>query len=226
MRQPFIHLRARSAYSLLQSAVQVMALTKLAAKLEMPALALADSNNLFGALEFSEAAAELGVQPIVGLALDVRGEGGIAGTLALYAQDTAGYANLMRLSSAAYLDSESHNEPHVPFARLLEHAEGLIAFTGGGEGAFANLLSEGKGDIVADALTQLEQAFPERLYIELQRHGEIIEAETEAALIDIAYTRGLPLVATNDIRFEKQSDHRAHDALMCIAAASYLGEED
>ena len=226
MPQPFIHLRARSAYSLLQSAIQVKALTKLAAKQGMPALAVDDTNNLFGALEFSEAAAELGVQPIIGLALDVRDESGVAGALALYAQSTAGYANLMRLSSAAFLDSESHDEPHVPFARLLEHAEGLIAFTGGGAGAFANLLAEGKGDVVAAAMARLEAAFPNRLYVELQRHGELIEVETEAALLDLAYARGLPLVATNDIRFEKQSDHRAHDALMCIAASSYLGEED
>ena len=225
MSQPFIHLRARSAYSLLQSAVQVKALTKLAAKHEMPALGLTDANNLFGALEFSEAAAEAGVQPIVGIALDVRDESGVAGALALCAQNVAGYANLMKLSSAAFLDA-SNDEPHVALARVLEHAEGLIAFTGGGDGLFATLLSEGKIDVVEGALHRLEAAFPDRLYVELQRHGEFIEAETEVALIALAYARGLPLIATNDIRFEKQSDHRAHDALMCIAASSYLGEED
>src|SRR5690606_4131296 len=137
----------------------------------------------------------------------------------------AGYANLMKLSSAAYLDA-SNDEPHVPFARVLEHAEGLIALTGGGDGLFATLLSEGKGEVIEAALQRLAAAFPDRLYIELQRHGEFIEAETEGALIELAYARGLPLIATNDIRFEKQSDHRAHDALMCIAASSYLGEED
>src|SRR5262245_32282356 len=99
MAQPFIHLRARSAYSLLQSAVQVKSLVKLAAKYEMPALGLTDSNNLFGALEFSEAAAEAGIQPIVGVALDVKGEGGLAGALTLIAQTTEGYSNLMQLSS-------------------------------------------------------------------------------------------------------------------------------
>ena len=119
---PFIHLRARSAYSLLQSAIQVKALTKLAAKQGMPALGLADSNNLFGALEFSEAAFEAGLQPIVGLALELRGDEHVGGMLALYAQNAAGYANLMRLSSAAYLEADSHEEPHVTFERVLEHA--------------------------------------------------------------------------------------------------------
>ena len=119
MAPPFIHLRARSAYSLLQSAVQVKSLAKLAAKHEMPALGLTDANNMFGALEFSEAAAELGIQPIIGVTLDVRGEHGLAGTLALIAQNDAGYSNLMKLSSAAYLEAESHDDPNVPLARVL-----------------------------------------------------------------------------------------------------------
>src|SRR5690606_14289858 len=117
MSQTFIHLRARSAYSLLQSAVQVKTLVKAAVKYEMPALGLTDSNNLFGALEFSEAAAEAGVQPIIGIALDVKNEAGVDGTLALLAQNAAGYANLMRLSSAAFLETSASEAPHVSLAR-------------------------------------------------------------------------------------------------------------
>ena len=226
MAPPFIHLRARSAYSLLQSAVQVKSLAKLAAKHEMPALGLTDANNMFGALEFSEAAAELGIQPIIGVTLDVRGEHGLAGTLALIAQNDAGYSNLMKLSSAAYLEAESHDDPNVPLARVLQHAEGLIALTGGGDGALGPLIVAGKDDEAIAVLKQLGAAFPNRLYVELQRHGEVIEAETEGPLLEMAYELGLPIVATNDIRFQKKTDHGAHDALMCIAASSYLGEED
>ena len=226
MAPPFIHLRARSAYSLLQSAVQVKSLAKLAAKHEMPALGLTDANNMFGALEFSEAAAELGIQPIIGVTLDVRGEHGLAGTLALIAQNDAGYSNLMKLSSAAYLEAESHDDPNVPLARVMQHAEGLIALTGGGDGALGPLIVAGKDDEAIAVLKQLGAAFPNRLYVELQRHGEVIEAETEGPLLEMAYELGLPIVATNDIRFQKKTDHGAHDALMCIAASSYLGEED
>jgi DNA polymerase-3 subunit alpha len=132
----------------------------------------------------------------------------------------------MRLSSAAYLETDSHDEPHVPFERVLAHAEGLLALTGGADGALAQLLAEGKRDIAEGALKQLASAFDNRLYVELQRHGELIEVETEAALIDLAYAQGLPLIASNDIRFEGREGHRAHDALLCIAASSYLGEED
>ena len=226
MAQPFIHLRARSAYSLLQSALQVKTLTKLAAAHDMPALALTDSNNLFGALEFSEAAAEAGVQPIVGIALDVRDEGGVAGTLALLAQNGEGYANLMRLSSTAFLDVQAHQEPHVSLSTLIENSAGLLALTGGGEGPLAQFLSEQQHEAAEMLLKRLAETFTNRLYVELQRHGERIEADTEGPLIDMAYKLGLPLVATNDIRFKARSDHGAHDALMCIAASSYLGEED
>jgi DNA polymerase-3 subunit alpha len=150
----------------------------------------------------------------------------VNGVLALIAQNHAGYANLMRLSSAAYLETTPHEEPHVHLDRVLEHSEGLIALTGGYEGAVTQLLGEGKRDIAAHVLQRLSAAFQDRLYIELQRHGEAIEAEVEEALVELAYELGLPLVATNDIRFESRQDHRAHDALMCIAAGSFLGEED
>jgi DNA polymerase III subunit alpha len=220
---PFIHLRARSAYSLLQSALQIEDLGKLAAGHDMPALGLADSNNLFGALEFSEKFAGKGIQPIIGCALDVREEG-VAGTLALYAQNAAGFANLMRLSSAAFLDAE--DEPHVALARALENTEGLIALSGGGEGPLAGLLAAGHGDAAEALLGRLAAAFPDRLYVELQRHGERVEADAEGALVEFAYKHGLPLAASNDIRFKARSDHAAHDALICIANSSYLGETD
>jgi DNA polymerase-3 subunit alpha len=218
----FVHLRARSAYSLLESSLQVAALAELAALHGMPALGLTDSNNLFGALEFSETAVEAGVQPIVGLSLRVKAEKA-DGALALLAQNAVGYANLMQLSSAAFLEAQA--EPHVSLARVLDHAEGLIALTGGGEGLLTAALS-GHGE-PAHALTEaLARAFGNRLYIELQRHREYAEIEVEQALVELAYTRGLPLVATNDIRFKALADHAAHDALLCIAASSYLGEEE
>jgi len=226
MPQPFIHLRARSAYSLLQSAVQVKDLVKLAAKHAMPALGLTDANNLFGALEFSEAAAEAGVQPIIGLNLHIKNEDGLDGAIALLAQNPQGYANLMTLSSAAFLDAAAHEEAHVKLERLLAHCEGLIALTGGGEGPLSQLIEEGRHDLAREVLGELAGAFGDRLYIELQRHNERIEAGSEATLVEFAYDLALPLVASNDVRFKTRKDHAAHDALLCIASASYLGEQD
>lgn len=226
MAHPFIHLRARSAYSLLQSALQVKALTKLAAQHGMPALGLTDHNNLFGALEYSEAAVAAGVQPIIGCALEVRGEGDVRGVVALLAQNAAGYANLMRLSSAAYVETAGQGDPHVALESVLHQNDGLILLTGASEGPLAAMLDTARAEEAEALLARLAGAFPNRLYVELQRHNARIEADTEGPLVDLAYKLGLPLVASNDIRFEAAKDHAAHDALMCIAASSYLGEED
>ncbi len=222
----FIHLRARSAYSLLQSALHVKDLAKLCAKHDMPALALCDSNNLFGALEFSDKFAESGLQPIMGLALDVRGEGGLAGEVALLAQSAEGYANLMRLSTAAFLDTPTNAEPHVSTELLKRHAQGLLLLTGGTESPLAHFLHTDRDDAARALLRDWAEAFDGRLYVELMRHGERVEAAVEERLVDLAYELSLPLVATNDIRFRGRADHKAHDALMCIAASSYLGAED
>ncbi len=226
MPQPFIHLRARSAYSLLQSTLHVEDLAKLAMKHGMPALGLADANNLYGALEFSEEFAKSGIQPIVGCALDVKGEGGVDGTIAVFAQNADGYAHLMQLSSAAFLEVGSNEASHITLDRLLATNGDLIALTGGGAGPLAALIEAGRVDDARALLKQLAGAFGDRLYVELHRHGERIEADTEGPLVDLAYELGLPLVATNDIRFMTRADHGHHDALMCIAASSYLGEED
>ncbi len=222
----YVHLRARSAYSLLGSMLHVKDIAKLAAAAGMPAIGVTDTNNLFGALEFSQAAAEAGVQPLIGCALKVKGEGDVAGELALFAQSEAGYRALMRLSSAAFLDVGPQDEPHVSLDALLADTAGLIASTGGGEGPLAPLLARNHEDAADALLRRLAQAFQNRLYVELSRHREEAEMQTEGALVDLAYRLGLPLVATNDIRFKKQSDHRAHDALTCIADSAYLGEDE
>ncbi|MGE0829265.1 MAG: DNA polymerase III subunit alpha, partial [Hyphomonadaceae bacterium] len=226
MAPTFIHLRARSAYSLLESMLHVKELAKLAAAQNMPALGLTDTNNLFGALEFSEAFAGAGLQPIVGCALTVRMDDGASGVLPLLVQNEAGYARLMELASAAHLDVSAQDEPHVPLAKVLEKTEGLIALTGGAGGPVSAYLESNRAPQARALLKTLSKAFPKRLYVELQRHHEAAEAEVEEALVDLAYDLKLPLVATNDIRFKKRADHKPHDALMCIAASSYLGETE
>ncbi len=222
----FVHLRTRSSYSLLLSMIGVKALGALAAKNDQPAVALCDANNLFGALEFSGAVVEKGVQPIIGCALDVRGSDGVEGVLALLAQNEEGYANLMRLSTAAFLDGGGAGEPHISLDRVLESSAGLIALTGGADGPAAGQLAAHKPQQARALVERLALAFGDRLYVELQRHGGRAEVEVEGALVDLAYELGLPLVATNDVRFAARKDHAAHDALLCIANSTYLGEQD
>ena len=201
------------------------------AKLGFPAVALTDRNGLYGVMPFSEACFSKGVQPIVGAMLAVARPAEIGGEaaidwLALLAQDEQGYANLCKLVSAAHLDRPVEQEPHVGFARLQEHSEGLIALTAGAEGALARLIADGQ-QVKAEAyLDCLESLFAGRLYIELSRRGDAAEESSEAALIDLAYARNLPLVATNPAAYADPSYHAAHDAMLCIANSAYVESAD
>lgn len=227
----FIHLRVRSAYALLDGAMTVKKIASLAAKAGLPAIGISDPN-LFGALEFSEALADKGIQPIMGLALPVSflaarpGEAaGPDGTLALIAQDEEGWRNLMALSSASFLDIPPNSLPHVPLSTLLEHSKGLLCLSGGREGPVARALLRNmtaEADLLVD---RLAKSFQNRFYIELQRHGLPEEAQIEGALIAAAYKKGLPLVASNDVRFDAPGRHRAQDVLMCIGQATRISDD-
>jgi DNA polymerase III subunit alpha len=234
----FVHLHVHSSFSLLEGALPIAKLAKLAETDEMPALALTDTNNLFGALEFSEKLAEKGVQPIIGLQLTVDfGDHQAApgrpnahregrGKIVLLAMDEPGYRNLMRLTSAGFMETESSDEPHVTVERLRALTGGIIALTGGPDGPLDKLLASGRGDLAARRLLALRDLFPQRLYVELQRHGAEGEASVETQLLALAYGHGLPLVATNEPFFATRKDHEAHDALIAISEGRLVSDDD
>jgi len=231
----FVHLRVHSAYSLSEGAIQPKKLAELCRAERMPAVAVTDTANLFGALEFAGAARDAGVQPVIGCLLPVtRADGqaqnraGVAPApdlLPLLVQSEAGYRNLMRLVSAAYLEGDPQLPPQLPFARVAALAEGLIALTGGPGGALDRLLGEGQAAAAELWLDELRRAFPGRLYVELQRHGLPAEARVETGLLEAAYRRDIPLLATNDAFFATEELYEAHDALLCIAGGVTLAEE-
>ena len=229
----FVHLRVRSAYSLLEGAIKADAIGALAARSEMPAVALTDRANLFGALEFSTITKDAGVQPIVGCALPVTGIGegppqrwARAPTIVLLAQNETGYLNLSVLSSAAYLDSGDADAPGVPWNLVEAHAEGLILLSGGPDGPIDPLFAAGRVGEGRAALEAMRSAFGDRFYVELQRHGTAGEAAAEPGLVAWAYEMDAPLVATNDVYFATPDMHAAHDVLLCIGDQGFLGEED
>ena len=225
MRPKFVHLRTHSAYSLLEGALPVKTLTQTALASSMPALAVTDRNNLFGALEFAETAAGLGVQPIIGATLNIR-DGDISGDLVLLVKNEAGYTNLMALISAAHLESEGKQGPGVAFDEIAASADGLICLTGGPDGLINQLLESNQTEAAKNKISILNSVFGDNLYIELQRYGDASEDEIEAQLVDFAYAMDLPLVATNQAYFASADDYRAHDALICIAEGRYINEED
>jgi len=224
---PFVHLRVRSAYSLAEGAIKLDKLASLTRAMAMPAVAVTDRDNLFGALEFAQYAAASGVQPITGCDLAIRREeeGGIVGAvkapqadwLALLAQNEQGYLNLLHLVSAAHLQFKTGSLAAVPLSALEGRTEGLIALTGGASGALGRLLADRQDVAAGHLLERLKNLFGDRLYIELQRHGDSVERRIEPALVDLAYSHGLPLVATNDAHFTAPDMFEAHDVLMCIA---------
>ncbi len=229
--QTFVHLRVRSAYSLLEGAIKAGDISKRAAKANMPAAGICDRANLYGALEFSQYMKDAGVQPIIGCALPVSGIGGVAGgrwaraaTLPLFAQNEEGWLNLMALSSVAYLEAEG--EPIVPWALVEQRSAGLILLSGGPDGPVDPLFAAGKPEEARAALEMMRGAFNDRFYVELQRHGLAVEARAEPGLVGWAYESDIPLVATNDVYFADREMHRAHEALLCISDGSYLGQDD
>ncbi|MDO5605674.1 MAG: PHP domain-containing protein, partial [Paracoccus sp. (in: a-proteobacteria)] len=224
----FIHLRTHSEHSLLEGAVPVANLVKLAQEAGMPAVALTDTNAMFAALEFSVKALDKGVQPIVGCQISVQSGAHRGGVVAL-AQSAEGWLNLMALSSCIYLRQGGH-PPHVTEEELIAHAEGLILLSGGADGPVGRLIRAGDSAGAGALLKRLHTGFGDRLYVELQRHkdeaGRLMEAEaaTEDEMVRLAYDLALPLVATNDVYFPTPDMFDAHDALICIAERAYVDQ--
>ncbi|MDZ4276120.1 MAG: DNA polymerase III subunit alpha, partial [Erythrobacter sp.] len=229
---PFVPLRVLSSFSMLEGAIDPKDIAKLAKERGFPAIAICDRNGLYGVMPFAAACKAEGVQPIIGALLGVAREG-VGGSdarsidyLALLAQDDEGYCNLCHLVSQAHLDRPLELDPHVTLADLEGHTGGLIALTGAGEGGLTRLLADGQAEAAARLATQLEALFPQRLYIELARHGDPVCERAESALIDLAYARDLPLVATNPANFAEPHMHKAHDAMLCIAHSTQIEAED
>jgi len=232
----FVHLRVHSAYSLLEGAIKIDDLVARCRRQAMPAVAVADSGNLFGALEFALTAKGSGVQPIIGCQLAISREdaqplGGPAGRpapdpIVVLVQNEAGYRNLMRLVSKAFLETPSGETAQVALADLEAMNAGLIALTGGPAGPVGRCLLEGQDAAAEAALAALARIFTGRLYVEIMRHGVAEEARIEDRLVDLAYAHDLPLVATNEVFFAEAEMYEAHDALLCIAEGSYVSETE
>jgi DNA polymerase III subunit alpha len=229
----FVHLHVHSSYSLLEGALPIARLAELAKADRQPALALTDTDNMFGALEFSEKMAGSGIQPIVGcaLAIDFGDQETRPGgpplerpRVVLLAAREDGYRSLMRLNSRAFLESPPHERPHAKIAWLEGATDGLIALTGGPGGPLDAVIVAGQGALTQARCDTLVRLFGDRLYIELQRHGD--DRPAEAALLEMAYARGIPLVATNEPFFAKRDDHEAHDALICIAEGKLVADSE
>ena len=228
----YVHLNLRTSYSLSEGALNIRQLVELAKKNNMPALAITDSNNLFGALEFSELCCESGIQPLIGTSIslllteNLKNNIEILPKIVLIAQNDNGYRNLLKLSSHSYLKTGSIEQPYIKLEKLLELNEGVIVLTGGPNGPLNKYLSSGDSDGAIKLIENLKNTFKNRLYIELQRHGLIHEKKTEPDLLNIAFEKNIPLVATNEAYFSDETMYEAHDALLCVASGNYVVDSE
>ena len=226
MHAPFVHLRLHSAYSLAESTLRIKQLAALVSGDRQPAAAITDTNNMFGALEFSQAMVAAGVQPIIGTQMTLSDAAG-SGEVVLLAMNETGYTNLCRLQSQALLEADATSEPSASMDMLAANADGLLVLSGGAMAGFvAAPVADGRLALARKRLESLVALCSGRVYVELQRHGLPEEDRAEAGLLELAVELQLPLVATNDCRYDTPEMHQPHDALICIGTGRKMSEDD
>jgi DNA polymerase-3 subunit alpha len=233
---PFVHLHVHSEYSLLDGAIRMEQLVGKAAEFGMPAIALTDHGNLFGTVEFYQAAEKAKVKPIIGCEIYVapgsmhekkttNGGKDVAFHMTLLASDDEGYRNLVKLSTAAHLDG-FYYKPRVDREFLSRHSKGLIALSGCLKGEINMALSAGQEAKALENAAAYRDIFgKENFFIELADHGIEQQRRNRSGLIDIAGNLGLGLVATNDVHFLERAHHEAHDVMICIGTGAMIHDE-
>ncbi|HET7651031.1 MAG TPA: DNA polymerase III subunit alpha [Gammaproteobacteria bacterium] len=223
MAPRFVHLRLHTEYSLVDSVIRVPELMEHAASQRMPALALTDQGNLFALVKFYKEAQKRGIKPVIGADLRLRDpESDQFFAFTLLCCDATGYRNLSALITRSFMEGQQRGIPMIDAGWLNAGTDGLIALSGGAQGEIGkSLLAERDATI---ALEAWQQRFPGRFYIEVQRTGREAEEQYLHAAVDLAGRRGVPLVATNDVRFLRQTDFEAHEARVCIQEGRTLND--
>ncbi|MBL6595760.1 MAG: DNA polymerase III subunit alpha [Candidatus Puniceispirillum sp.] len=226
MPASFVHLRLHSAYSLAESTLRIKSLCSLIADDQQPAAAITDTNNMFGALEFAQTLVSAGVQPIMGTQINLKDAQG-QGEVVLLAKSDLGYMNLSKLLSKTLLEADAVSDPACSLDDLAAHADDLILLSGGALAGFIGApAGDGRPALAGSRADQLVSLFGDRFYIELQRHGLGVERAAEPHLLAVADRLNVPLVATNDCRFENVEMSQPHDTLVCIGTGRKFSEAD
>ena len=221
----FNNIKVHSQYSICEGAIKIDDLADFCKKNKIKSIGLADSYNLCGALEFSEKISKAGTQPIIGTQINLLTDN-ILGKVTLYATSEEGYKNLTKLSSMSYLQKNSTNEPHCKIEDIIKNNRDIILLTGNYNDLFGKLFLKNKIKHLEKILTNLKMAFKNRLYIEIQRHGEISEKNFENYLLNLSNTLNIPIIASQEVFYLDPSMFEAHDALICIGNKRFLDEKN
>jgi len=218
MQPSFVHLHLHSEYSLVDGLIRIKPLAKAVAEQRMPAVAVTDQGNLFAMVKFYRAAMAAGVKPIIGADLWVHNpqNPNQPTRLVLLCKDNEGYRNLTHLVSKTYLEGQHRGIPMLDKGWLAGYSNGLIALSGGRSGDIGQALLAANTDEAERLLAEWQAWFPNCFYLELQRTGRDGEEAYIHAAVDLAIRRDIPVVATNDVHFQRQGDFDAHEVRVCI----------
>ncbi len=224
--QSFVHLRLHTEYSLVDSTIRIKQLMPVVEEGGMPAVAMTDQNNLFGMVKFYRAARAAGIKPIFGvdvLLVDEEDDN-LLYHIILLCQNDAGYKNVTKLISRAYMEGQKLGVPRVQRNWIKETSDGVIMLSGGRDGDVGHALLAGNKELAQKHLSDWQSVFPDRYYMELQRTGRKGEDEYLHAAVALASENNIPVVATNDARFLTQDDFEAHEARVCINSGYTLDD--
>ena len=226
MHTGFVHLKVHTEYSLVDGIVKIKPLTRAVADAGMPAVAIADDSNFFGLVKFYQACLGAGVKPIFGCDLQINQQDDeeLAFTVTALAQNLAGYGNLRKLISKAWLEGQFQGRAYVQRDWLLEYSDGLIILSGGKFGDVGRALLNQRPEQARELAHWWQQHFADRYYIELQRTGRAEDEMYVYRAVEFATDVNCPVVATNDVRFLKPEEFEAHEVRVCIAEGRALDD--
>ena len=225
INKEFNHIKIHTQYSICEGALKTVDLARYCKENKVKAIGLCDTNNLCGALEFSETIAKVKTQPIIGTQITIEYKG-ISGKIPLFAKNLEGYKNLIKLSSDSFLKIEEGQDPHCKIEDLKKYSNGLIILTGSSDGLIGNLFFKNLTDDIFNLFKNLKEKFSDNFYVEIQRHEDEGEKLFEKFLLNAADTFGLPIIATNEVYYLSKDMHEAHDAYLCIGEKTYVNVKD
>ena len=221
----FTHLKIHTQYSICEGALKTSDLARYCKTNEIRAVGLCDSNNLCGALEFSESVAKSKTQPIIGTQINIEYKDH-TGKIPLFAKDLQGYKNLIKLSSKSFLEIKDNEEPHCKIDDIEQNYKGLILLTGSFDGLIGKLFFKNLTDEIVTLLEKLKKTFYDNLYLEIQRHNDNGEKLFEKFLLNISNKLELPIIATHEVFYLDKDMHEAHDAYLCVGEKTYVNIKD
>ena len=221
----FVHLKIHTQYSICEGALRTADLAKYCKENHIRAVGLCDSNNLCGALEFSETIAKSKTQPIIGTQLNVKYKEHI-GKIPLFAKNLKGYKNLIKLSSKSFLEAENDEDPNCKIKDIEENSNGLILLSGSFDGLIGKLFYKNLTDEIFIILNKFKNILKDNFYLEIQRHNDDGEKLFEKFLLNTSDKLSIPIIATHEVFYLDKDMHEAHDAYLCVGEKTYVNVKE